>query len=148
MASSPSGSELIYEFQPTTPAGTPLATPNVVAMQMPDLEVQYIEWIVPPGPSGNLGWQLLYSGSLVVPQNGTWVITDNETGRWELDELPTGGAWSFQGYNTDLHNDHTVYLRFLLDPLAQPLTLEDLGILDPIQFPPAGEPAAATVPVS
>ena len=92
MASSPSGSELIYEFQPTTPAGTPLATPNVVAMQMPDLEVQYIEWIVPPGPSGNLGWQLLYSGSLVVPQNGTWVITDNETGRWELDELPTGGA--------------------------------------------------------
>ena len=147
MAKSPTGSELVYQFEPTVPNSTAQSSPYSTTLTIPQYEVQLIRWRVPPGPQGNLGWQLLYSGSLVVPQNGTWVITDNETGRWELDELPTGGAWSFQGYNTDLHNDHTVYLRFLLDPLAQPFTLEDLGILDPIQFPRAGEPSNATVAV-
>jgi hypothetical protein len=117
------GAELVYEFQPLTPAGTAQNAPNTVAMTIPSLEVQFIEWKVPPGPQGNLGWQLWYSGALVIPQNGTWVVTDNESGKWEIDELPTTGAWQFKGYNTGTY-DHTVYLRFLLLPLQ---SLQQLG---------------------
>jgi hypothetical protein len=77
-----------------------------------------------------------------------WIIADNEYATWELDELPTGGSWEFQGYNTGTY-DHTVYLTFLCNPLTQEeaTTLEDLGMLEPIHFPDAGEPSNATVAV-
>lgn len=148
MASSPTGSQLVLQFEPTVPNGTAQATPYSAPLTTPQYEVQLIRWRVPPGPQGNLGWQLLYSGSLVFPQNGLWIIADNEYATWELDELPTGGSWEFQGYNTGTY-DHTVYLTFLCNPLTQEeaTTLEDLGMLEPIHFPDAGEPSNATVAV-
>jgi hypothetical protein len=148
MAKSPTGSELVYQFEPTVPNSTAQSSPYSTTLTIPQYEVQLIRWRVPPGPQGNLGWQLLYSGSLVFPQNGTWVIADNEYATWELDELPTGGSWEFQGYNTGTY-DHTVYLTFLCNPLTQEeaTTLEDLGMLEPIHFPDAGEPSNATVAV-
>jgi hypothetical protein len=110
-------SELVYEFQPLTPLGTPEATPVVIDLTMPNYEVSIIQWVVPPGPQGNLGWQLQYSNAIVVPQNGGWIITDNEKNSWDIENLPTGGDWQFVGYNTGSY-DHTVYLRFLLNPLG------------------------------
>lgn len=100
MAKSPTGSELVYQFEPTVPNSTAQSSPYSTTLTIPQYEVQLIRWRVPPGPQGNLGWQLLYSGSLVFPQNGLWIIADNEYATWELDELPTGGSWEFQGYNT------------------------------------------------
>ena len=87
-----------------------------------------------------------YSGALVLPQNGLWIIADDEVATWELDELPTAGAWEFQGYNTGSY-DHTVYLTFLVNPLSptETTTLEDLGLLGPIVFPAAGSPAAGNI---
>jgi hypothetical protein len=148
MAKSPTGSELVYQFAPTTPAGTPSSSPYSTTLTIPQYEVQLIRWRVPPGPQGNLGWQLLYSGAIVFPQNGLWIVADNEYATWELDELPTGGDWQFRGYNTGTY-DHTVYLTFLCNPLSQEegTTLEDLGMLAPIAFPAPGEPADATVAV-
>lgn len=116
--SSPTGSELVYEFHLTTPAGTAEDNLDFQDINMPNLEVQWVQWVVPPGPLGNLGWQLWYSGALVVPQNGTFVVTDDEKNSWELEELPTGGSWGLVSYNTGKY-DHTLYLRFLLNPLAQ-----------------------------
>jgi hypothetical protein len=148
MAKSPTGSELVYQFEPTVPNSTAQSSPYSTTLTIPQYEVQLIRWRVPPGPQGNLGWQLLYSGSLVFPQNGLWIIAYNEYATWELDELPTGGSWEFQGYNTGTY-DHTVYLTFLCNPLTQEeaTTLEDLGMLEPIHFPDAGEPSNATVAV-
>ena len=148
MAKSPTGSELVYQFEPTVPNSTAQSSPYSTTLTIPQYEVQLIRWRVPPGPQGNLGWQLLYSGSLVFPQNGLWIIADNEYATWELDELPTGGSWELQGYNTGTY-DHTVYLTFLCNPLTQEeaTTLEDLGMLEPIHFPDAGEPSNATVAV-
>jgi hypothetical protein len=119
LTSTSSASLLVYEFQPTTPANTASSSPYTADMIFPPLEVDIIEWMVPTGPQGNLGWQLMYNNALVIPQNGTWIITDGEFGRWEIDELPTAGSWGFQGYNSDTVNDHTVYLRFLVSPIAQ-----------------------------
>jgi hypothetical protein len=149
MAKSPTGSELVYQFEPTVPNGTAQSSPYSTTLTIPQYEVQLIRWRVPPGPQGNLGWQLLYSGSIIFPQNGLWIVADNEFATWELDELPTGGSWEFQGYNTGTY-DHTVYLTFLCNPLTQEeaTTLEDLGMLEPIHFPDAGEPSNATVAVS
>ena len=149
MAKSPTGSELVYQFEPTVPNSTAQSSPYSTTLTIPQYEVQLLRWRVPPGPQGNLGWQLLYSGSLVFHQNGLWIIADNEYATWELDELPTGGSWEFQGYNTGTY-DHTVYLTFLCNPLTQEeaTTLEDLGMLEPIHFPDAGEPSNATVAVS
>jgi hypothetical protein len=145
-AKSPTGSQLVFEFQPTTPSGTAESSPYTKDLTLPQYEVQLIQWVVPPGPQGNLGWQLWYSGAIVVPQNGGWIITDNERNTWELDELPVAGDWQFHGYNTGDY-DHTVYLRFLVNPLTQEetTTLEDLGLLQTISFPNAGEPVTGNV---
>ena len=89
---SPTGSELVYEFQPTTPSGTPSSSPHVENLTLPNYEVQLIQWVVPPGPQGLMGWQLWYSNAVVLPLNGGWIIADNEYATWELDELPTAGA--------------------------------------------------------
>jgi hypothetical protein len=145
-STSPTGSQLVFEFTPTTPHGTLQSAPKVIDLTLPNYEVQLIRWRVPPGPQGNLGWQLWYSGALVLPQNGGWIIADDEYATWELDELPTAGDWQFYGYNTGSY-DHTVYLTFLVNPLSSetPTTLTDLGLLGPLPFPSAGNPVTGTV---
>jgi len=132
-------SQLVYEFQPTTPAGTSQSSPYVLSMPMPPLEVRYIEWVVPPGPQGYLGWQILCSGELVIPQNATWLVTDDEKHTWELDEQVQTGAWGFRGYNNGRY-PHTVYLRFLLDPLEPVAGLDDLGLIYPLSDPALDNP--------
>lgn len=109
--------QLVYEFQPTTPAGTAQDSPYTTAFTLPALEVVIIQFFVPPGPCGHLGWQITASGELVIPQNGSWIVTDNEHSEWTLDEQITSGSWGFNGYNTGIY-DHTVYLRFLMNPLS------------------------------
>lgn len=138
---SPTGSQLVYEYQPLTPAGTVSSAPNKVDLPVPQYELQLVQWVVPPGPQGNLGWQLWYSDALVIPQNGGWIITDNERNTWELDDMPTGGDWTFVGYNTGSY-DHTVYLRFLMNPLSSGAAPSDLGLISPQDFPPVGTPVA------
>jgi len=125
--------EIIYAFSPTTPAGTAEATPYSTNLTMPALEVVTIEWKVPPGPCGHLGWALGLAGEVVIPQGaGTWIVTDDESGSWTLDEQPNSGSWYFEAYNTGIYN-HTVYFRFLLNPLA-PATPPSEGptVLEPI----------------
>jgi hypothetical protein len=145
-STSPTGAQLVYVRQPLTPSGTPVNAPVAQDITLPNYEVQLVRWRVPPGPQGNLGWQLLYSGALVIPQVAGWVIADNEEDKMELDELPTGGSWQFVGYNTGSY-DHTVYLTFYCNPLTQAeiTTLEDLGLLNPVSFPSAGEPVTGNV---
>ena len=116
------GATQILEFQPTTPAGTPEATPYTTGFIVPSYEVESIQWVVPPGPQGNLGWAITFSGEVIFPSNGGWIITDNEKNAWPVEGQPISGAWGFMGYNTGTH-PHTVYLRFVLLPGAKP-TLE------------------------
>ena len=146
---SPTGSQLVYQFEPTTPHGTSQAAPYTDDLTLPNYEVQLIRWRVPPGPQGNLGWQLWYSDALILPQNGLWMIADNEYDKLELDELPTAGDWQFKGYNSGTY-DHTVYLTFYCNPLTPEdvTTLEDLGLLSPLDFPQIGLPQTGNIEVS
>jgi hypothetical protein len=130
--------QLVYAFQPTTPASTPVGSPYETNLVFPSLEVVEISWKVPPGPRGNLGWQLGVSGEAIVPANkDVYIVTDDEENTWGLVEQPTTGDWYFKAYNTGQY-PHTVYLRFLCEPVTlQTTSSATLSLLDVASFGPA-----------
>lgn len=105
----------IREFAVLVPHGTLQAAPLTVNISFPSRIVREISWRVPPGPSGMMGWQLTSAGTPVIPiQRNTYVVTDNQADRWQLEGYLDSGNWQVTAYNTGLY-DHTVYLTFLLD---------------------------------
>jgi hypothetical protein len=102
----------------TITASTPIATPQIVELNIGSVTVNKIRWRVPPGPRGNLGWYLSMGGVQVLPDDkGAYVIADDEYDDWQIDNLPDSGAWELTGYNTGTH-DHTVYLYFFTTPIV------------------------------
>jgi hypothetical protein len=88
-----------------------------VSLPVGTFVVNKIRWRVPPGPRGNLGWNLSMGGVQVLPDvAGEYVIADDEYDDWEIDGLPDSGAWQLTGYNTGSYN-HTVYLYFFTTPI-------------------------------
>lgn len=105
----------IREFPVTVPAGTPLASPVTVDVSFPERVVDAVSWRVPPGPSGLMGWRLTSAGTPVIPiQPDGWIVTDDDSSTWPLDDYLDSGNWQVTAYNTGAY-DHTVYLTFLLD---------------------------------
>ncbi len=122
--------ERVELFQATIPAGTAVATPATFALAMSQCVVRRLEVIVPPGPSGLVGFKVLHSGQVVIPYRGTgWIITDNERIGWDLEGYPVGDKWSIQAYNTGLFT-HTLHIRLLADELPSALP----GLMVPIQI--------------
>lgn len=108
----------VYAVQATITAGTPKASPMTVNIAIGSNQIDIIRWRVPPGPRGNMGWQLTMGGALVIPEvAGTYVVADNEYDDWVISGLPDSGAWQVTGYNTG-SNDHTVYLYFHVTPIG------------------------------
>lgn len=121
----------IYAFQVTIPAGTTLSAPYQQATPMPVREVTAIEMVIPPGPSGLMGFALTMGGVWVMPvTSGTYVVTDDERIVWPVEQLPTSGSWQVTGYNTDVY-PHTVYMRWLVDLLSAP---QQTGVLQGIDL--------------
>ena len=118
----------IQKFQATIPAGTPASNPLVSNMGMPARIVRRITVLVPPGPSGLVGFRLGSGGQQIIPiTTGQWVIADDELLTWDVQGQIESGAWQLIAYNTG-SNPHTLYVTFEVDPpqLAQseqPLTL-------------------------
>lgn len=105
----------VRAFQATIPAGTTQAAPVRISVAFPVRKVDVLEIIVPPGPSGLMGFAVTMGGINVIPVvPNTYIVTDDEKITWPLDGLPESGAWQLSGYNTDVF-DHTVYLRWLVD---------------------------------
>lgn len=106
----------------TVAAGTAIATPQTTSFNWRDGIIERIEVRVPPGPSGLVGFRILHSGQQVIPFQGTdWVITDDETLPWDVQNFPTGNKWSMRAYNLDLY-PHTLYFRFLMREFPVPVT--------------------------
>lgn len=124
----------IRSFQAVIPAGTAQTSPIRISVAMPVRKVDTLEIVVPPGPSGMMGFAITMGGVNIIPvQPGTYMVTDDERIVWDLTNLPTSGAWQVSGYNTG-NFDHTVYLRWLVDivdaPSSQsPLMGVDLSVL-------------------
>jgi hypothetical protein len=110
----------IYTFAPTIPAGTQIATPVTVPLTFPVYQVDRIEIKVPHGPNGTVGFAITMGGENVLPYQGkTWFVEDDADLAWDLDDLPTSGAWALTGYNLGLY-PHTIYLRFLVETVPVP----------------------------
>lgn len=112
----------------TVPAGTLDTAPQTTALTLRDAVLERIEVRIPPGPSGLVGFAFLHSGQQVIPfVVGQWIIADNESLDWPVENYPTGNKWSVRAYNTDVY-DHTLYLRLHFRELSQPI----LGAPQPI----------------
>lgn len=93
------------------PAGVTAAAPQTTALSLRDAVLERIEVRIPPGPSGLVGFAFVHSGQQVIPFTaGQWIIADDESLDWDVQNYPTGNKWSFRGYNTDVYQ-HTIYLR-------------------------------------
>jgi hypothetical protein len=108
----------VRAYQVTIPAGTAQAAPMRASLAMPPRDVVGLEIVVPPGPSGTMGFAITMGGVNVLPiQPGTFIVTDNQRIEWPLNDLPDSGAWQLTGYNTDVF-DHTVYLTWLVNQIG------------------------------
>lgn len=103
----------LFRFAVSTPAGTLLATPQKTELAIPPRIVDEVEIVVPPGPRGELGFALAMAGNPIIPANpGAWIVSDDETIHWPLEDFPTSGAWQLLSYNTGAFA-HTIEIRFL-----------------------------------
>jgi hypothetical protein len=101
------------------PAGTAITAPQVTALSLRDSIMERIEVRVPPGPSGLVGFAFVHSGQQVIPYtDGQWIVTDNESLVWPVEDYPTGDKWSVKAYNLDVY-PHTLYCRFHLREIGQ-----------------------------
>lgn len=102
------------------PAGTAIATPVSASLYSTRAALSTLDIKVPPGPSGLVGFSFWHSSDQIIPKTaGRWVITDDETIRWDLDGYSDQPGWVIKGYNTDVY-DHTIYVTMLLDEWQPP----------------------------
>lgn len=138
--------EEIQHFTATIPAGTPANAPVTINCPIPVRLVTQIDWRVPKGPMGVMGWQVAMGGVRVFPLGTTlYVLANGEQGTWPVTSAPDSGAWEVVGYNTGTAA-HSVYLTFHCDtvpvkrvqlmPIAAPLLM------------PAGDLSRAGPPVA
>lgn len=110
----------IYQFAPTIPPATPIAAPYIAPLTFPVYQVDRIEVKIPHGGNGNVGWAITMGGEFVIPYiPNTWIIGDDDDLTWDLDDLPSSGAWQFTAYNLGIWS-HAIYLRFLVEPVPNP----------------------------
>lgn len=110
----------VEPFAVLTPAGTDASAYQVTSMAFQDGRVDRVEIIIPPGPSGLMGFKLAHSGQSVIPlSTDQWNIADGQRFDWPLRNFPTGNAWELWTYNTDVY-DHTIYLWFHVTEVTEP----------------------------
>lgn len=118
----------VYTFQVTIPPGTQQSLPYRQSLTLPVRKIDTLEIVVPPGPSGQMGFAITMGGVNVMPlQSGQYIVTDDQKITWPIENLPTSGAWQLSGYNTDVW-PHSVYVWFLAGPVDAPTSAGLLSI--------------------
>lgn len=108
-------------------SGATQTNPQTTALNLLDAVLERVEVVIPPGPSGLVGFALVHSGQQVIPFTvGDWLIGDNEKISFDLERFPTGDLWSVRAYNLDIY-DHSLYFRFFF---------RELGLGLPVAGPP------------
>ena len=111
---------LIVPYTCLVPAGTAQATPAAFQMTLPPLDIAWLEWTVPPGPGGDVGFWIGSAGQPIIPYTvgaPYWIVTDDEKVHWDLVDQPDSGDWQLQAYNLGVR-DHSIYVRWGLAPPA------------------------------
>jgi hypothetical protein len=125
-----------WEFVVTVPPGTTEAAPLLTPTVMPVRRMAGINWMIPQGPSGSLGWRFTMRSVQVIPVNlGAWLIRDGNADGSELSRLPDSGDWWVQAYNTGTysHNIYITYYAEVLRPVVTAVVPMGLGSWHPIR---------------
>lgn len=111
-------------FNVTVAPGSTAAVPVTTAITLGDLWVYSVDFVVPPGPGGAMGFNLSYGGGPILPwspisqsgANTDFFIVDNWTENVVVD-AEIGASLTFVAYNTGFW-PHTVYMRFNATPIV------------------------------
>jgi hypothetical protein len=108
-----------YEtVQLVIPANTPQAAPVSAALYRDRAAIDALWVLVPPGPSGLVGFAFWHSSRQVIPKvDGTWIVGDSETIPIQIADLSPWPDWTIKAYNADTYQ-HTLYVRLALDDQA------------------------------
>lgn len=122
----------VRHFAVTVPAGTLQAAPQVTEITVPVMRLLAVDWHLPPGCVGLVGFLLSMGGIPVQPlPTGTFVVGDNRYGHWTLEDAPDSGAWEVTAFNLGL-NPHTIQVDLHLEPIIRPEPA--LELIDPRQL--------------
>lgn len=109
--------ERVEISEATVPLGTAIASAVTFTQSWLPGILRRIEIVVPPGPSGLVGFRFLNSGQTVIPRDASkWFVTDDEKLGFDIEGFPTSDKWSVRAYNLDIY-DHTLYFRWFLDEI-------------------------------
>jgi hypothetical protein len=98
----------------TTLADTQPSNPLITPWPLVDANLDYIEIIVPDGPSGQVGVAVYWSGTQIVPWGtDSWLITNNEKIHIPVTSYITVSGLEVWTYNVGIY-EHTIYLRALV----------------------------------
>lgn len=102
-------------FSVTVNTGSTPTAPQRIATTMPPRTVRRIEWRVPPGPRGEVGFQFSEGGNPFLPRNsGGYIVTDDEANGWDVQGQMDSGKWEIRAYNTGNYA-HRLEVRYLCD---------------------------------
>lgn len=112
----------VHQFTATIPAGTSIDDPIVIPLEIAYYELETLDIQVPPGPNGLMGFYLALDDQQWLPwEQGQWLVMNDRTEEWNLDEQIINGTWNLVGYNNGVY-DHTVTIRFHVDPVDNTAT--------------------------
>ena len=113
----------VQHFDCLIPAGTAIAAPVTVAMQLGVFTVRWVELDIPSGLTGAVGFYLAASSVQVLPfakgPTANWLILNDTDKHWDLEDQPDSGDWALVGYNLGRF-DHNIYVTWGLDPVDRP----------------------------
>lgn len=114
--------QYVIPFATTIPAGTLEEAPYTDDLDLDYWLIERIDLEVPPGPAGQMGFQIYNNGVPWIPQNpGEWFVWDNARESYYMTDQPTGSGWAVVGYNTGTYN-HTVTTRWHVNPPSSAAT--------------------------
>jgi hypothetical protein len=109
----------VYWYTNVIPALTHIATPITFPMAFNAANVEQIDIIVPPGPAGSVGFQIVYGGGSFLPQSpGQYIVADNYVFTFSQSKAPDGGNYAFKAYNEDII-PHTIQVAFQVNDFTQ-----------------------------
>lgn len=102
----------------STPAGTPIASPQTRTVLAGDNYVDWVRWRFPPGPSGTLGISFWQGQGQIIPWagNGTFIVGDNEEETAQVGFECPGGI-NLVSYNTGTF-PHEIIISVQYQPVS------------------------------
>jgi hypothetical protein len=106
----------VLPFTVTIPPETLASAPVSIPINLDGWTVEALDLEVPPGPSGLMGFQIYNNGVAWIPYGpGNWLVWDDNTERYYLDNQPDAGGWAVVGYNDGVY-PHNVTVRAHVSP--------------------------------